>query len=141
MFSLSKFQKRDSGQHQGDSSCPESLVYLNIHFLIRIFSENGIQNYRQENKCKYRSDSECAVYKKHSELVHNQCYNIRKNILEQNCKPEPLAAVEFAFHCCDCGKTRTVQKIEEQKAECCDCCREPFRNCKSNRISVFYKLF
>ena len=34
-----------------------------------------------------------------TDLVYTKCYNISKNVLEENCKPEPFSGLHLMCHC------------------------------------------
>ena len=94
-----------------------------------------------KNKRYHCPEPEHASRNQSSNLVNAKRHKPCKQILEQNCKPEPLSAVKFLTHYTNCRNTRRIKQIEQKETESTYCTREPciYRNC--NSICFFYKFF
>ena len=102
------------------SSCNIILV------LVRIWSEQKKENDCYKDQSYDRSDSKgTGACNNQADLIYAKCYNISKNVLEENCKPEPFSGLHLMCHCRNSCKARRVKQVEQQERKCCYCCREP----------------
>ncbi len=102
--------------------------------LVRIWSEQKEEHDRRKDQRYDRSDSEgTGTCDNKTDLVYTKCYNISKDVLEENCKPEPFSGLHLMCHCRNSCKTRRVKQVEQQEGKCCYCCREPcFDRCTND---------
>ena len=114
------------------SSCNIILV------LVRIWSEQKKENDRYKDQSYDRSDSERAcTCNNQADLIYTKCNNISKNVLEENCKPEPFSGLHLMCHCGNSCKARRVKQVEQQERKCCYCCREPCFDSCTNDHGIF----
>lgn len=67
--------------------------------LIRIRTEQHIEESEKNNNSCCCADSEGTAFHKKSELVEHQCYTVSEYVLEDDCKPEPLSGLHLLGHC------------------------------------------
>ena len=90
--------------------------------LVRIWSEQKEEQDRCKDQRYDRSNSEgTGTCNNKTNLVYTKCYNISKDVLEENCKPEPFSGLHLMCHCRNSCKTRRVKQVEQQEGECCYC--------------------
>ena len=54
-------------------------------------------------------------------IWYTQSYNISKDVLEENCKPEPFSGLHLMCHCGNSWQDTRIKQVEQQERECCYC--------------------